>query len=70
MRTSCEIRTPNLVPNCFSQCKLHPEMRTPFARPKGVLISQVSHYRETFHKKPTGDYINHLTKLNAAVFSR
>jgi hypothetical protein len=55
MRTSCEIRTPHLVPNCCSQCKLPYEMRTPLkilrtllACPKGVLISQVSLYCNIF----------------------
>jgi hypothetical protein len=41
MRTSCQIRTPHLVPNCCSQCKLHTEMRTPLN--KGHLwLSRVS----------------------------
>jgi hypothetical protein len=49
MRTSCEIRTPYLVPNCCSQCLLPCENETSqlgtlLALPKGVLISQVSLY--------------------------
>jgi hypothetical protein len=47
MKTSCEIRTHHLVPTCGSQCKFHPEIRTPeigtlLTRPNGVLISQFS----------------------------
>jgi hypothetical protein len=29
MRSTCEIRTPHLVPNCCFRCKLSCEMRTP-----------------------------------------
>jgi hypothetical protein len=46
MRTSCEIRTPPLVPKCCSQCKWHPEMRTPLTAKK-MTHPRIQRYSET-----------------------
>jgi hypothetical protein len=42
MRTSCEIRTLHLVPNCCPQCKLPSEMRTPLNKGHFWLVPRVS----------------------------
>jgi hypothetical protein len=43
IRTSCEIRTPHLVPKCCFQSKLHSEMRTPLIKRHFLLVPRVFH---------------------------